>query len=157
MNDKIFRQKSVDRMSSPEQLNDYIKVTSPGVWMVLAAIAILLAGICVWGIFGKLETKLTLAAESCEGQTVLYVKESDISSVKENMSVSVGDGTYTVVAIPAEPVAVTEKIGEYARHTGNLALGEWVYIVQTDGRLADGVYRAQIVIDSVSPLHFVFN
>ena len=41
MNDKIFRKKSVDKMSSPEQLNDYIKVTSPGIWMVLAAIAIL--------------------------------------------------------------------------------------------------------------------
>ena len=54
MNDKIFRKKSVDKMSSPEQLNDYIKVTSPGIWMVLAAIAIFLAGVCVWGIFGKL-------------------------------------------------------------------------------------------------------
>ena len=75
MNDKIFRKKSVDKMSSPEQLNDYIKVTSPGIWMVLAAIAILLAGVCVWGIFGKLETKLTVAAESRAGQTVLYVKE----------------------------------------------------------------------------------
>lgn len=32
MNDKIFRKKSVERMSSPEQLNDYIKVTNPGVW-----------------------------------------------------------------------------------------------------------------------------
>lgn len=49
MNDKIFRKKSVDKMSSPEQLNDYIKVTNPGVWMVLAAIAVLLAGVCVWG------------------------------------------------------------------------------------------------------------
>lgn len=157
MNDKIFRKKSIEKMSSPEQLNDYIKVTNPGVWMLLAAIAILLAGICVWGIFGKLETKLTVAAESREGQTVLYVKESDIASVRENMRVSVGNETYTVVAISDEPIAVTEKISEYARHTGDLALGEWVYIVQTDGKLDDGIYRAQIVIDSVSPLHFVFN
>lgn len=37
MNDKIFRKKSVEKMSSPEQLNDYVKVTNPGVWMVLAA------------------------------------------------------------------------------------------------------------------------
>lgn len=62
MNDKIFRKKSVDKMSSPEQLNDYVKVTNPGVWMALAAIAVLLIGICVWGVFGKLETKLTVAA-----------------------------------------------------------------------------------------------
>lgn len=157
MNDKIFRKKSIDKMSSPEQLNDYIKVTNPGVWMVLAAIAIFLGGVCVWGIFGKLETRLTVAAESRDGQTVVYVKEGDIASVRENMSVSVGGETYTVTAIPASPVAVTEDIGEYARHTGGLSLGEWVYVVQTNGTLAEGSYRAQIVIDSVSPLHFVFN
>ena len=67
MNDKIFRKKSIDRMSSPEQLNDYIKVTNPGVWMVLAAIVILLVGVCVWGVFGKLETKLSVAAVSQDG------------------------------------------------------------------------------------------
>lgn len=157
MNSKIFRKKSVEKMSSPEQLNDYIKVTNPGIWMVLAAIAILLAGICVWGIFGKLETKLTVAAESHDGRTVLYVKEDDISSIEENMSVTVDGSSCSVTNIAASPVAVTEEIGEYARHTGDLALGEWVYIVQTDGVLDDGIYQAQIVTDSVSPLYFVFN
>ena len=57
----------------------------------------------------------------------------------------------------AQPVAVTEEISEYARHTGELSIGEWVYIVQIDGSLANGTYKAQIVTDSVSPLYFVFN
>lgn len=157
MNDKIFRKKSVDKMSSPEQLNDYIKVTNPGIWMLLAAIAILLIGVCVWGIFGKLETKLTVAAESSGGETVLYVKEGDIASVQEGMSVAIGETDCNILSIPQSPVAVTEDIGEYARHTGELSLGEWVYAVETDARLADGAYRAQIVIDSVSPKYFVFN
>lgn len=91
MNDKIFRKKSVDKMSSPEQLNDYIKVTNPGVWMILTAIIVLLIGVCVWGIFGKLETKITVAAESLDGRMVLYVKESDVEDIKESMSVSIGD------------------------------------------------------------------
>ena len=157
MNDKIFRKKSVDKMSSPEQLNDYIKVTNPGVWMALAAIAVLLIGICIWGVFGKLETKLTVAAVSRDGQTVLYVKEDNLSSVKGNMSVYIGDETYKVVSVSAQPVAVTEEISEYARHTGELSIGEWVYIVQIDGNMPDGAYKAQIVTDSVSPLYFVFN
>ena len=157
MYDKIFRKKSIDRMSSPEQLNDYIKVTNPGVWMALAAIVILLIGVCVWGVFGKLETKLPVAAVSQDGQTVLYVKEDDLSAVKENMSVYIGDETYKVTSVSAQPLAVTEEISEYARHTGELSLGEWVYIVQIDGSLANGTYKAQIVTDSVSPLYFVFN
>lgn len=157
MNDKIFRKKSINRMSSPEQLNDYIKVTNPGVWMALAAIVILLVGVCVWGVFGKLETKLPVAAVSQDGQTVLYVKEDNIASVRENMSVYIGDETYKVTSVGAEPVAVTEEFSEYARHTGELSVGEWVYVVQIDGSLANGTYKAQIVTDSVSPLYFVFN
>lgn len=157
MNKQIFRKQSVDRMSSPEQLNDYIKVTNPGVWMVLAAIVILLVGVCVWGVFGKLETKLSVAAVSQDGQTVLYVKEDNIASVRENMSVYVGDDTYKVTSVSSQPVAVTEEISEYARHTGELSIGEWVYIVPIDGNMPDGVYRAQVVVDSVSPLYFVFN
>ena len=157
MNDKIFRKKSVDRMLSPEQLDDYIKVTNPGVWMVLAAIVILLVGVCVWGVFGILETKLSVAAVSRDGQTILYVKEDNVASVQENMSVYIGDETYKVTSISAQAVTVTEEISEYARHTGELSIGEWVYVVQIDGSMPDGVYKAQIVTDSVSPLYFVFN
>ena len=48
MNQQLFRKSSIDRVSSPEQLNDYIKVTNPGVWLVLAAVIVLLMGACVW-------------------------------------------------------------------------------------------------------------
>ena len=157
MNKQIFRKKSVDRMSSPEQLNDYIKVTNPGVWMALAAIVILLIGVCVWGVFGTLETKLPVAAISQDGQTVLYVKEDNVALVQENMNVYIGGEVYKVTSVSAQPVAVTEEISEYARHTGELSIGEWVYIVQIDGNMPDGAYKAQIVTDSVSPLYFVFN
>lgn len=50
----IFRQKSIDRVSSPEKLDDYIRVTKPSVWMTLAAVGVLLVGTIVWGIFGEL-------------------------------------------------------------------------------------------------------
>ena len=49
----IFRQKSLDRISSPEKLDDYVKVTTPSVWIALTAIILLLAGALVWGIFGE--------------------------------------------------------------------------------------------------------
>ena len=38
----IFRKKSLERVQSPEQLNDYIKVANPGVWLVLIAVIIFL-------------------------------------------------------------------------------------------------------------------
>ena len=59
----IFRQKSLKRISSPEQLNDYIRVTRPSVWLVLAAVILLLAGIIVWSILG------TVGAREADGST----------------------------------------------------------------------------------------
>ncbi|MBQ9333858.1 MAG: hypothetical protein IJS12_05940 [Lachnospiraceae bacterium] len=51
----IFRQKNLDKMSAPDQLNDYIRVTTPSVWLVLAALIILLIGMLCWSILGTVE------------------------------------------------------------------------------------------------------
>lgn len=51
----IFREKSMERVSSPEALNDYIRVTTPSVWIVLIALVVLLAGMLAWSIFGTVE------------------------------------------------------------------------------------------------------
>lgn len=59
----IFRQKSMDRISSPEQLNDYIRVTTPSVWLVLIAIILLLAGMLAWSVLGTVE------AHAADGST----------------------------------------------------------------------------------------
>ncbi|MBR1740449.1 MAG: hypothetical protein IJ733_01000 [Lachnospiraceae bacterium] len=48
----IFREKSLKRISSPEQMDDYIRVTSPSVWLILMAMIVLLIGIVVWAVFG---------------------------------------------------------------------------------------------------------
>ena len=53
--DSIFREKSISRVSSPEELNDYIHVTSPSVWIVLISLVILLLGMLAWSVFGTIE------------------------------------------------------------------------------------------------------
>ena len=56
-NTSVFREKSINRVSSPEQLDDYIRVTTPSVWLLLAAIILLLTGMLAWSVFGKVEAK----------------------------------------------------------------------------------------------------
>ena len=48
MENQLFRQKSLNRISSPEELHDYMRVTSPKLWMILGAIAVLLIGFIVY-------------------------------------------------------------------------------------------------------------
>lgn len=44
MKEDLFRKKSIDKIQSPESLNDYAKIENPGIWVVLAAIVLLLIG-----------------------------------------------------------------------------------------------------------------
>ena len=60
---QIFREKSLERVSSPEQFDDYIKVTTPSVWIILAATIVLLAGMIIWGVFGKIEINTSNGVE----------------------------------------------------------------------------------------------
>ena len=55
--DELFRKKSVERISSPDELNDYIRVTTPSVWIVLAAIVVLLVGMLAWSVFGTVDVR----------------------------------------------------------------------------------------------------
>lgn len=59
MKKELFRENAIKKVSSPEQLNEYIRVTNPGIWVTLVAIIILLIGVCVWGALGKIETTVT--------------------------------------------------------------------------------------------------
>ena len=52
---QIFRKSAIEGISSPEQLNDYIRVTAPGVWVILSASIILLGSLFVWAAFGRVE------------------------------------------------------------------------------------------------------
>ncbi len=157
MNEQLFRKKSIDRVSSPEQLNEYIRVSNPGIWMVLAAIIFLLVGAIVWGVVGTLDTTLSAVAVAENGEATIYVKEADADSIESGMTVRIGDKEGTVTEIAASPVVVDATFTDYTLHVGNLVSGEWVFAIKVSGEFADGVQNAEIVIDSVSPISFVLN
>ena len=58
------------KISSPEQLNSYIRVTSPEAWIVLASVLVFLGGLFIWIFFGELKTPDTAANISAESHTV---------------------------------------------------------------------------------------
>lgn len=159
MKSQLFRAKSLERVSSPEQLNDYIRVTNPSVWIALLAVVVLLFGICVWGVFGRLDTVLTVGAITEGNQTVCYVKESDIDAVTTGLIVRLEEEEYAISQIAPQPVQTDENFPEYLAHLGGITEGEWVYAVMLDGTAGTdgGIYEAQIVTESIAPMSFVVN
>lgn len=56
MANSIFRRKSLDTLSSPEQLDQAMQVTRPLGWVGLAACFLLLAIALAWGVMGEIPT-----------------------------------------------------------------------------------------------------
>ena len=130
---QVFRQKTLDRISSPEQLTDYLKVTSPGVWIVLVTAILLLAGLIVWATIGDLET--TEKANIVVTNNMGSITSDTPDHYKEGMTVRVNSKEYTISLID-----VTEYGFSYA-------------CFDTD--LPDGEYRAEVVTEVIHPIDFL--
>ncbi|MGN1421946.1 MAG: hypothetical protein ACI4XA_01080 [Oscillospiraceae bacterium] len=118
----------------------------------------LLFGICAWGVFGRLDTVVKAAAISENGAVTCYVAEEKAQSVQPGMTVNLNGAEYTVSAVSQQPVSAGSVLSDYALHVGELQPEEWVYAVTADGNGApDGIYGAEIVVDSVTPKTFVIN
>ena len=141
MSQSIFRQSSMDRISSPEQMRDYIRVTSPGVWLVLCAVVLLLVGACVWGVFGRIDTKLETTAVVKNGTAVCYLSGEEAETVQAGM-----------------PLELNGEQTEVAQVSGPLERdGILVFQVTASTAASDGVYSAKIVVESIAPMSFVMN
>ena len=46
----LFRQEALDRLSSPDQLDQLMRVADPKRWIALTAIGALIVGVLVWGV-----------------------------------------------------------------------------------------------------------
>lgn len=158
MSGTIFREKSLEKISSPEQMNDYIRVSSPSVWMVLAAVIVLLAGVCVWGVFGHLDTAVQTGGVCTNGRLTVFVGEEDHDKIRENAVISVDGVEYAVAESTNAPVRVDDQIDPYIVHLAGFTENDWVYRLCADAPgLADGVYTASVVTERVRPLDFVLN
>ena len=85
MDSQVFRKKSVDKVKSPENLNEYIRVVNPSLWILLASIIILLAGICIWGALGTIETKTAVTGTILDGTAIFYADSDLTESVSERL------------------------------------------------------------------------
>ena len=87
---QLFRKVALERMASPEQLDQTIRVIKPGGWLALLGVALLLAAVISWSIIGSVPEKVI-------GNGVL-ISSGEIDSINspatgmiKNIFVSQGD------------------------------------------------------------------
>ena len=96
----LFRKQSLERISSPEQLNDYLRVTGPSVWIIMAAVILLLVGMLVWASSARINSFVIGIATVRDGtMTVTFEDEQLAQNVEAGMSVSVGENSSIIQSI----------------------------------------------------------
>jgi len=122
---QIYREQSLNRISSPEQLNDYLKVTKPAVWAVLIAVILMLAGLLIWSTFAYIGSNVEGTAVVKDGTMTVYFQDETLArNVKEGMEVTVGETKSTVAGVGKDQSGDT--------------------IIQADTDLDNGTYKASV-------------
>ena len=102
--------KPLERLQSPDDLDHYLRMTAPGIWISIIACVAILLGIGAWVVFGSVSDHITLrgvATTDCivcfvDGDTALRIKEGDFAYV---------DG------VPEKVTHVEEWAYDTSRHT----------------------------------------
>ena len=157
MDNQLFRQKSLNRISSPEELHDYMRVTSPKLWMILGAIAALLIGFIVYASTATMENTIPIkvTVESLEPNQVNPEGDSAqcfvysalpvtwLDTVKTGMKVRIGkeEGVVGLIATPDGDNEISLIIDMENEHIP----------------LQIGSYDAELVLESTTPISFLWN
>ena len=154
---QVFREKSLKRVASPEELDDYIKVTNPGIWLLLACVIIFLAGILAWGYFGKLESLMTVYGKSENGSFTGYVTGKKFMELNEGMEVRAEETHGYITALSPYPTPAGEIIPQSSLEKFDFKADTPLYPVSCNLSLPDGVYEASIVLEEIKPLSLIFD
>ena len=129
----LFREKTIERISSPEKLTDYLRVTSPGIWAVLGAVIILLGGLFIWASIGTLETKADVKVMVDDHKAVIVADGA--TALAEGMPVKIATEDCVIASTDSD---------EYGRTYGI-----------TEVSLPDGTYDGTAVIEQIRPIDFL--
>ena len=139
MHEEIFRKKNLDKVKSPENLDDYIRVSNPGVWLLLVSVIVLLAGACVWGIFGHIDSTVPATVHIENGTAICYIADENSSLVKVGLTVKF-----------EKQEAIIKAVGEKTDMGYSCTLSE-------NPSMADGYYEGKVVVERYKPLSFIWN
>lgn len=157
MSEKVFREKSLEQLSSPDELSSYLKVTGPGVWVTLAGVIILLAGLFFWGINGTIINTVQVPAEVKDGKISCYVLAEDAGSADDDIEIDVGDVQMKTSAVHVKTTTMDASDDSQLYNSGYLTAGKNVKILTAKTSLNEGYYDAIVTIEKMKPISLLFS
>ncbi|HEY2049748.1 MAG TPA: NHLP bacteriocin system secretion protein [Caulobacteraceae bacterium] len=114
---RIFREAAIDRLSSPDHLDRLVGVTRPIDWLASATIALALAALIVWGVVGRVPTRVS--AEGIVTGDAGRIAEAIAASAGRLASIDVGVGQ---AVAEGQPIAHVAQADIDARHRAAAAV-----------------------------------
>jgi HlyD family secretion protein len=104
----FFRKSALEKLSTPEKLDQLIKVTSPKAWIILSVMALALGTGIGWAVLGRVSTKLNVTGVVLGGEVHEVVATSQGQLTK--LKVRIGDQVKTgdVIATVQQPELVQQ-------------------------------------------------
>ncbi len=85
----FFRKSALEKLSTPEKLDQLIQITSPRAWLVLLTIGLVLGSAITWGFAGRVKTKINAAGVLLGGEVYDVVSTSQGQLL--DLKVEIGD------------------------------------------------------------------
>lgn len=105
----LFRKTSLEQAETPEKLDEYIKVTHPGIWSVLIACFAIIVAVAVWLAVGRIPTTMDMKGIIFPGSGVISIS-APASGQIQDIRVSTGDTVlpHDVLAVIPQPELLAE-------------------------------------------------
>lgn len=159
-NSNLFRKESLDRISSPDKLDEYLRVTKPSTFFLLAAVIILLAALLIWSAFGTLPTVIQTTAIAKNGELTFYCSTEKADELSVGQEVKLGSYPSASLAYisdhPLSDVEIRRGLDDYSAYM--LELEKFNYELKAYSEdVPDGFIEVKIVTGTEKPISFLFN
>lgn len=159
----IFNREAQEKLRSPDDLDKYVRVTTPSKWAVLAAFVALLLGVLAWGIFGTVSTSVTGTGVRMGGEVLCYMPADNVAHIQEGDAAVVSGAKLQVAGIEKVPSSRKEASGilksDYL--VESMFEGDWATKITFGGDvsvLAEEVPLTVIITtERVAPIALIFN
>lgn len=131
----LYREKVLKKISTPEQLTDCLRVTNPSVWITLAAVVLLLAGLFVWASVATIETRLDAEIVFNKNYGTMEFPAQVGGNIRAGQKVVLGERTFTI---------------GFTDSTDSGRIRAFV-----SAEMPDGVYPVQVLLRAEHPIDFL--
>lgn len=180
MQRSIFRKVALERLSSPDQLDQLMQVTNRRGWLALLALVALLTMAVFWGIFGTVSTRITgtgILVNSGGLRGVLATQSGEVTGIRVRRGQLIesgqvvagllsqvpsspgGQGTYVLSPHAGRVVEVMVGVGDFVQQGTRIlnvepsdgTLEAVLYAPFSDGKKVRPTMEVEIALSTVRP------